>query len=52
MPRMKLKDILEDPTASTWLKRAAVEAVKRDPVDAVHDAQFLAEWLRMRLEEE
>ena len=47
--RKTIDEILADPTASTWLKLAAAEAVDRDPVDAVDDAEWLAEWLRQRL---
>ena len=50
-PRMKLEEILADPTASTWLKNALRTAVERDCVDATNDAEFLAEWLKERLEE-
>jgi hypothetical protein len=46
-----LEELLVDPCASTWLKRAAAAAVERDPVDATCDAEWLADWLKARLEE-
>ena len=48
---MTLNEILADPTASGWLKHALQTAVARDCVDATNDAEFLAEWLRRRLDE-
>jgi hypothetical protein len=35
---------------SYWLKDALRSAMRRDIVDAVNDAEFLAELLRVRLE--
>ena len=46
---LTLEQLQADPTASDWLKRAAREAIDRDPVDAVAAATWLAEWLRKRL---
>ncbi len=48
---LTLQEVMDDPTASHWLKWAISTAVTRDPVDAVNDAEWLAEWLRGRLEE-
>lgn len=42
-------EILQDPTASYWLKDALRQSLGRDPVDAVNDAEWLAEYLRSRL---
>jgi len=36
------EEILADPSASYWLKEALVSALKRDCVDAAHDAELLA----------
>jgi hypothetical protein len=36
-----VEQILEDPAASEWLKRALREAIARDPVDAINDAEVL-----------
>lgn len=38
--------IIEDPTASDWLKAALLSALDRDPVDAAADAEILAAALR------
>lgn len=38
--------ILNDFTASRWLKLALTSALERDPVDAVADAEALARALR------
>lgn len=48
---MKPSDILRDPAASTWLKHALSTALRRDPVDAVKDAQVLLWVLDERLAE-
>jgi hypothetical protein len=32
-------EVLADPAASDWLKRSLLSALKRNPVDAVNDAQ-------------
>ena len=46
-----IQAILEDPAASDWLKVALVEAIERDPVDALNDALLLAQALDDRLRE-
>ena len=46
-----IQAILEDPTASDWLKVALTEAIERDPVDALNDALLLAQTLDDRLRE-
>lgn len=43
--------ICNDPSASCWLKDALNALLKRDPVDAVNDAEVLAEVMRSRLSE-
>ncbi len=40
-----VNEILNDPSASTWLKVALHSAVLRDPVDAANDAEVLLEVL-------
>ena len=45
-----IDDILSDPGTSRWLTGALVLALKRDPVQATHDAELLAHLLRDRLE--
>ena len=51
-PLPKVQDILDDPAASDWLKSALINALARDPVDALNDALVLAEVLDDRLREE
>jgi hypothetical protein len=46
---MEVKEVLEDPAASYWLKAALRGAIERDPVDAANDAEFLAKLLRERM---
>lgn len=36
--------------ASYWLKAAVKTMSKRDPVDALHDAEALLEYCQLRLE--
>jgi hypothetical protein len=42
------KAILNDPSASYWLKNALRAALDRDPVDAARDAEILAAALSDR----
>lgn len=42
------EQIVGDPAASFWLKNALREALTRDPVDAVNDADVLARILDQR----
>jgi predicted short-subunit dehydrogenase-like oxidoreductase (DUF2520 family) len=35
-------EILSDPTASNWIKRALTEALLLDPVDMANEAEVLA----------
>jgi len=46
---MTLDELVADPTASNWLKKAATESVARDAVDAANDAAWLARWLAGRV---
>jgi hypothetical protein len=42
---LKKDRIMVDPTSSSWLTEALKSALRRDPVDAVLDAEALAEAL-------
>lgn len=44
-------DIGRDPSASTWLKTAAMTQGDRDPADAVNDARILLRLCQIRLAE-
>ena len=48
-PAIGGEEILDDPSASDWLKGALRSALKRDPVDALNDALLLAATLEERL---
>jgi hypothetical protein len=43
-----LRQILSDPAVSDWLKGALLTALQRDPVDAAHDIEILADILGRR----
>lgn len=45
-----IPEVLADPSASDWLKSALRSAMRRDIVDALNDAGFLADLLTARLE--
>jgi hypothetical protein len=47
---MKAKQILSDPCASYWLKRAIVDSQARDIVDALNDAETLVRVLESELD--
>ena len=44
----KLREIVDDPAASYWLKQAVAELWKRDVVDALHDLDVLHELLEAK----
>lgn len=46
-----ISDVLADPATSAWLKAALLEALRRDPVDALNDALVLSVLLDARLRE-
>ena len=46
--RPDIMDIINDPAASSWLKRAAREGMNRDPIDAANDAAVLYRFLDRR----
>jgi hypothetical protein len=43
-----IDEVLADPAASFWLKTALRSALSRDPVDAAHDSEILAQLLGRR----
>lgn len=45
---MTLKEILADPSISSWLKDAIKMAYQQDPVDALRDARRLLKMLGER----
>ena len=45
---MTLKEILVDPSISSWLKDAIAAAYERDPVEALRDAHRLLKMLGER----
>lgn len=45
-------EVIEDPTASWWLKESLTRALIRDPADALNDAVLLAAMLDQRLRRE
>ena len=47
----EIRQILDGPGTSTWMKLALTTALNRDPVDAVNDAELLALVLRHRVEQ-
>lgn len=42
-------ELLADPGATHWLKNAIRELERRDPIDAMNDAELLARWARERV---
>ena len=48
MTKLTCEDVLNEPTASYWLKDAVRSALKRDIVDASNEAEFLSQLLRER----
>ncbi len=46
-----ISDVLADAATSAWLKAALLEALQRDPVDALNDALVLAALLDAHLRE-
>lgn len=47
----EIRQILNGPGTSNWMKVALSTALNRDPVDAVNDAELLAIVLRHRAEQ-
>ena len=46
-----IEEVLSDFSASFWLKNALRAALARDPVDAAHDSEVLAQLLERRCKE-
>lgn len=46
----EINAVMTDPAASGWVKDALEGSLKRDPVDAVNDAEFLLGVLSRRLD--
>ncbi len=49
MPTEKILAALADPSTTYWLRDALKSALLRDPVDALRDAEALADLLKERL---
>lgn len=49
MSGLSCTGILDDPCASFWIKNALRSAFGRDPVDALNDAELLADILQENL---
>ncbi|CAM2158481.1 protein of unknown function (plasmid) [Pararobbsia alpina] len=43
--------VLADRSASSWLKRAVIDLLQRDPVDAANDAEVLSALMAHRADE-
>lgn len=48
-PEISIAAVLNDPSASYWLKNAVKSSLERDPLDALQDAQLLAALMDIRL---
>jgi hypothetical protein len=48
---LEIEQVLADPAASFWLKKALSSALDLDPVDAANDAEVLAQLLDRRCRE-
>ena len=42
--------LLEDPSVTDWFKRTVCDFARRDPLDALHDAELLCALMRDRWE--
>jgi len=49
MPTEKIVHVLADPSTTYWLRDALKSSLRRDPVDALRDAEMLVDLLRDRL---
>ena len=47
-----IQAIIANPATSYWLSDALKAALKRDPIDAAHDAEQLASLLTQRAQEQ
>jgi hypothetical protein len=50
MLTQEITAVLNDSSASDWLKQTLIDAIKRDPVDAAVDAEILSQLLSRRAE--
>lgn len=50
MNPLSIKEVIDSPTVSYWLKDALKSALTRDPVDAVNDAELLVLILKDRMQ--
>lgn len=48
-PEISIAAVLNDRSASHWLKNAVKSSLERDPLDALQDAQLLAALMDIRL---
>jgi hypothetical protein len=46
----QIRHVIASPDTSFWLKKALAEAMQRDCLDALHDAELLARLLKARFE--
>ena len=46
-----IDEVLADPAASSWLKTGLRSALCRDPVEAAHDSEILAQLLGKRCDQ-
>lgn len=44
----RIEKVMDSPAASYWLKSALEDALKRDPVDSLNDAEYLVDLLSER----
>ena len=51
-PQSVRLQILKDPSASLWLKRALKEMESRDPVDYLNDVELLLELLQSHYDDQ
>lgn len=48
METERIQKVIDSHAASYWLKAALKDALKRDPVDALNDAEYLVDLLNER----
>lgn len=49
--KVRIADILSSPSVTYWVKNQYMNAVDRDPIDAISDAHLLLRMLETRFEE-
>jgi hypothetical protein len=50
VPESLKERVLQDPAVHRWVKREIIESQRRDPVDALHDAELLVRVLKEEYE--